>query len=64
MWNIKKQKYFFFMSRLQTYYHSKQDFHDVDQHTAGKWLIHGPNTARKSVANLDLPCRISKKGMT
>ena len=34
------------MSNLQTYYHFKLDFQKVDQHTEGKWLIHGTNVAR------------------
>ena len=29
------------MSNLQTYYHFKLDFQKVEQHTGGKWLIHG-----------------------
>ena len=29
------------MSHLQTYYHIKVNFQKVDQHTGGKWLIHG-----------------------
>ena len=29
------------MSNLQTYYHFNLDFQKVDQHTGGKWLIHG-----------------------
>ena len=29
------------MSNLQTYYHFQLDFLKVDQHTGGKWLIHG-----------------------
>ena len=29
------------MSNLQTYYDFKLDFQKVDQHTGGKWLIHG-----------------------
>ena len=29
------------MSNLQTYYHFKLDFQNVDQHTGVKWLIHG-----------------------
>ena len=44
MWNNKKkQKMFSLMSSLQTYYHKhfKLDFQKVDQHTGGKWLIHG-----------------------
>ena len=30
-----------FISNLQTYYHAKLDLQKVDQHTGGKWLIHG-----------------------
>ena len=42
MWNNQKQqKLFSLMSNLQTYYHFKLDFPKVDQHTRGKWLIHG-----------------------
>ena len=29
------------MSNLQTYHHFKLDFQNFDQHTEGKWLIHG-----------------------
>ena len=29
------------MSNLQTYYHFKLYFQKVDQHTGGKWSIHG-----------------------
>ena len=29
------------MSNSQIYYHFKLDFQKVDQHTVGKWLIHG-----------------------
>ena len=39
---IKNNKNVFsFMLYLQTYYHFKLDFQTVDQHTGGKWLIHG-----------------------
>ena len=42
MWNNQKQqKMFSLMSNVQTYYHFKLDFQKVDQHTGGKWLIHG-----------------------
>ena len=42
MWNNKKQqKNFSLVSNLQTYHHFKLDFQKVDQHTGGKWLIHG-----------------------
>ena len=29
------------MSNLQTPYHLKLDFQNLDQHTGGKWLING-----------------------
>ena len=29
------------MSNLETYYHFELDFQKVNQHTGGKWLIHG-----------------------
>ena len=35
------KKLFSLTSNLQTYYHFKIDFQTVDQHTRGKWLIHG-----------------------
>ena len=42
MWNNQKQpKLFSLMYKLQTYFHFKLDFQKVDQHTWGKWLIHG-----------------------
>ena len=58
MWNNQKQQKI--MSNLQTYYHFKLDFQKVDQHTGGKWLIHG-NKQRKDnlLQSLELPCRIS-----
>ena len=36
------------MSNLQTYYHFKLDFQKVDQHTGGKWLIHGTKRRKKN----------------
>ena len=41
MWNIRKKKKNSLTSNLQTYFHFKLDFQKVDQHTGGKWLIHG-----------------------
>ena len=35
------KKLFSLMSNLHTHYHFKLDFQNVDQHTGGKWLIHG-----------------------
>ena len=36
------------MSNLKTDYHFKLHFQKVEQHTGGKWLIHG--TKRRKVA--------------
>ena len=60
MWNNKKQhKVVSLMSNLQTYYF-KLDFQKVDQHTGGKWLIHGTKRRKDSqLQSLELPCRIS-----
>ena len=39
------------MSNLQTHYHFKLDFEKLNQHTGGKWLIHGHQTLQgQSVA--------------
>ena len=47
------------MSNLQTYYHFKSDFQKVDQHTGGKWLIHGTKRRKENqLQSLKLPCRI------
>ena len=35
------KKLFSILSNLQTHYHVKVDFRKLDQHTGGKWLIHG-----------------------
>ena len=61
MWNNQKQqKLFSLMSNLQTYYHFKLDFQKVDQHTGGKWLIHGTKRRKDNqLRSLELPCRIS-----
>ena len=48
------------MSKLQTYYRFKLDFQKVDQHTAGKWLIHGTKRHKDNqLQSLELPSRIS-----
>ena len=44
------------MSNLQTYYHFKLDFQKVDQHTGGKWLLHGTHNQLQSQ---EPHCRIS-----
>ena len=46
------------MSNLQTYYHFKLDFKNVDQHTGGKWLIHGTKRRKDDqLQSLELPYR-------
>ena len=45
---------------LQTHYHFKLDFNDMDQHTGGKWLIQGTKYRKdQQLQRLELPCRIS-----
>ena len=52
--------FFTIMSKLQTHYHFKRDFRTVDQHAAGKWVIHGPKHRKDNQLNtLELHCRIS-----
>ena len=61
MWNNKKNKKIFsLMSNLQIYYHFKLDFQKVDQHTGGKWLIHGTKRRKNNqLQSPELPCRTS-----
>ena len=61
MWNNKKiKKTVSFMSNLQTYFHFKLDFQKVDQHTGGKWVIHGTKRHKDNhLQSLELPCRMS-----
>ena len=62
MWNNQKQqkRCFPLCSNLQTYYHFQLDFQKMDQHTGGKWLIHGTKRHKDSqLQSLELPCRIS-----
>ena len=61
MWNNQNaKKMFSLMSNLQTCYHLKLDFQKVDQHTEGKWLIHGTKGRKDNqLQSLELPCRIS-----
>ena len=47
------------MSNLHTY-HLKLDFQNVDQHTRGKWLIHGTKHRKENQwQSRELPSRIS-----
>ena len=61
MWkNQKQQKMCSLMSNLQTCYHFELDFQKLDQHTGGKWLIHGTKRRKDNqLQSLELPCRIS-----
>ena len=48
------------MSNLQTYYFKLDLKKKVDQHTGGKWLIHGTKRRKDNqLQSLELPCRIS-----
>ena len=48
------------MSNLQIHYPVKLDFQNVDQHTGGKWLIHGNKRHKDNqLQSLELPCRVS-----
>ena len=48
------------MSNLQTYYHVKLNLQKVDQHTGGKWLIHGTKRCKDNqLQSLELPRRTS-----
>ena len=51
---------FSLMSNLQTNYHFKLDFQEVDQHIGGKWLIHGTKRRKDNqLKSPELPCGIS-----
>ena len=53
------EKLFSIMSNLQTHYQFKQDFIKADQHTAGKWLIHGPKQRTDNqLHSMEIPLRI------
>ena len=54
------EKLFSFVSNLQTYCNFKLDSQKMDQHTGGKWVIHGTNRRKDNqMQSLELPCRIS-----
>ena len=62
MWNNQKQQKNVF-PLCQTYKPTiilKLDFQKVDQHTGGKWLIHGTKRHKDNqLPSLEPPCRIS-----
>ena len=47
-------------SPLQTHYYFKLDFHEVDQHTEGKWLIHGTKRHKDNQLPVEYSSRDSK----
>ena len=50
----------FIASNLQIHYHVELDFRKVDQHTEGKWLIHGTKQHKnKQLQSMEVPCRLS-----
>ena len=50
------------MSNLQTYYHFELDFQKVDQHTGGKWLIHGTKRHKDNqLQSLEPPVEYSSR---
>ena len=55
----KKKKVFFIMTNLHPHYHFKLDFQKVEQHTGGKWKIHGPKRRKNNqLQSLERSCRI------
>ena len=55
------KKVFSIMSNLQTHYHFKLDFQNVDQHTGGKLLIHCTKHRKDiKLQGLELSCGESK----
>ena len=61
MWNNQKQqKIVFPYVKLTNLLLFKLDFQKVDQHTGGKWLIHGTKHRKDNqLLSLELPSRIS-----
>ena len=56
------KKLFSIMSNLQTHYHFKLDLWKVDQHTGGKWLIHGTKHCEENqLQSLELPVEYPSK---
>ena len=50
----------YIMSNLQTDWQYKLDIQNVDQHSVGKWSIHGTKRRKDNQLQiLELPCRIS-----
>ena len=60
MWNNQKQQQIVFPYVKLTNLHFKLEFQKVDQHTGGKWLIHGTKRRNDNqLQSLELPFRIS-----
>ena len=49
------------MSNFETYYHFQQDFQKMDQHTGGKWLIHGTKRRKDNQLQSKHNIRIANK---
>ena len=59
MWNNQKQqKIVFPYVKLPNLLSFQIDFQKVDQHTGGKWLIHGTKRLKDNQLQ-GLPCRIA-----
>ena len=51
---------FSILSNLQTHYQLWLDIQNVDQHTGGKWLMHGTKDRKgNQLESLELPRRLS-----
>ena len=51
---------FSIMSNLKTYYNLELDSQTLNQHTGGRWLIHGTKHRKENgLQSLELPYRIS-----
>ena len=61
MWkNQKQQKVVYPYVKLTNLLSFKIDFQKVEQHTGGKWLIHGTKRRKDNqLQSPELPCRIS-----
>ena len=55
------KRLFSILSNLQTHYHFKLYFQNVDHHAGGKWLIYSTKQSQgNQLQSLELPCKISQ----
>ena len=60
MWNNKKKTFNFLYVKLTKQLSFSINFQKVNQHTGGKWLIHGTKRHKDNqLQSVELPCRIS-----